>query len=386
MVSAATLSNQARPTSDDAMKATPEGAPGVLNPFIKASRERTLIGPQVSQQIGASAVQTELLDIPAGGFLRYLILEVSASGGTSTGTAVLDEDGPFSILDSFVLTDVNGNPLVGPMNGYHLYLLDKYGGYNAVFDPKLRDNFSVADDENGNFSFTLRIPIEISARDGYGALANMDASQTFKVQWSFAANSAVFSTVPDGTQPTVTVKIGVEIWDRPPPVDARGASNAQFPPGHGTTQYAKYTAYDLQNGEVTQRLSRVGNNIRNLIFVWRDTSGDRQESTWLDPVRFQIDDQAFDLLTRQRLIDRMSDLYRYTGAKDSAGALDTGVFVWNFDHDLDGTPGYSNRLGLLHTHQGTKLELVGSVGEAGVLSVITNDIAVPRGSEMVGRQ
>ena len=382
MVSAAVLPKNAKPTSENAMKATPDQPVG-QNPFIKASRERTLIGPTKSEVgFGASAIQTEVLDVPAGGFLRYLVMEVTATGGAGAATA--KEDAPFSVIDQFTLSDVNGNALIGPMNGYHLYLMEKYGGYTWGGDAKLRPSYSALSTSNGNFAFTLRIPIEISGRDGYGALANMDASQTFKVQWITAGTSAVYASGPATTVPDLTVKFGVEIWDYPPPTDARGVANQQFPPAHGTTQYWKSTTYDLQSGEVTQRLARVGNNIRNLILVYRVSSA-RSTTNFPDPVRFQIDDQAFDLLTRSRLRDRMYDLYGYTGTSDAAGALDTGVFVWNFDHDLDGRPGYSNRLGLLHTHQGTKLELIGSTGAAGVLTVLTNDIAVPAGNELVGR-
>lgn len=384
MVSAATLPPASTPTSGNAMKATPDAPAPATNPFIKASRERTLVGPTDTGDIGASAVQTELLNVAAGGFLRYVELEVTMAGcAAGLATVAEDEDAPFNILDQIVLTDVNGNPLFGPVNGYHAYLIQKYGGYDFACDAKQSPGY-VAPDSDGDFSFQLRIPVEISGRDGYGSLANMDASQTFKLQWSYAASSAVYTTAPD-TLGDVTVKMGVEIWDRPPPVDARGAQNAQFPPGHGTTQYWKGTAYDLVSGENTQRLSRVGNNIRNLILVWRNTSGARQ-TTLMDPLRFQIDDQAFDLLTQTRLRNRMWRQYGYQGTVDTAGALDKGVFVWNFDHDLDGKPGYSNRLGLLHTHQGTKLELIGSTSAAGVLTVLTNDIAVPSGAELVGRQ
>lgn len=382
MVSAATLPNQASPTSSNAMKATPD-APAVMNPFIKASRERTLVGPSNVGDITTTAIQTQLFDVPAGGFLRYIELDVTMAGGAAgLATVAEDEDAPFTILDSIVLTDVNGNPLVGPVSGYDLYLIQKWGGYDFSCDAKQAPGYT-APDSDGDFRFQLRLPVEISARDGYGSLANMDASQTFKLQWSYSADSVVYSTSPD-TLGDVTVNIAVDIWDRPPPVDARGAQNAQFPPAHGTTQYWKKATYDLQSGDVTQRLARIGNNIRNLVMIWRDTSGDRAPTTFPDPIRFQIDDHAFDLITRTRLRNRMWRQYGYSGTADTAGAEDSGVFVWNFDHDLDGKPGFSNRLGLLHTHQGTKLELIGSTGEAGVLTVLTNDIAVPAGQEVRG--
>jgi hypothetical protein len=353
-----------------------------MRPFIKASRERTLIGPtQLEPAFGAAALGPYDLDIPAGGFARYLWIEVTATGGV--GASVFAADGPFNVLQNFTLMDVNGNILVGPFTGYQLYLLEKYGGYSFSSDAKRRQSYAALT-ASGNFSFTLRVPIEISGRDGYGSLPNQNSSQQFRAQFSVAPNTTVYTTVPPTTQPDLAIALGLEIWDQPPPTGPRGEQNEQFPPGLGTTQYWRPSSYNIPLGDYTQRLGRVGNNIRNLIAVYR-VSGARSSVNFPGQIRFQVDDKAWDHSPKTRVVDRMNDLYGYTGALDGAGALDTGVFVWNFDHDLDGKPGFSNRHGLLETHEGTKLEILGTFGAAGVLEILTNDIATPPQADTFGK-
>jgi hypothetical protein len=370
------MGTQPRPDAQD--------APGPVRPFIKASSERTLLGPSRNvTTFGAASVGPIDLDVPAGGFLRYLIIDVVASGGTDLNAAT-HEDGPFSFIQNFTLQDVNGNILVGPCSGHDLYLIEKYGGYMFSGDAKRRQSFS-AIAVSGNFAFSLRVPIEISGRDGYGSLPNQNSSQTFKIQFSTGTVNQVYATnVPaGGEEPDVLVSVGVEIWNQPPPTGPRGETNEQFPPGLGATQYWRPSTYNLPVGNFTQRLGRVGNNIRNLLMIYR-VSAARSTANFPVQYRLQVDDKAFDHSTRSRHRDKLTDQYGYTGTTDTVGALDTGVFVWNFDHDLDGKPGYSNRHGLLETHEGTKLEILGDTGAAGVLTVLTNDIASPPSAMMFG--
>jgi hypothetical protein len=380
------MAREAKPTSEKPMKATPD-TPGPVRPFIKASRERTLLNqaPATTAVLGAAQQGPHTVYITSGGFLRAVWIDVVAAGGVAgLNNAVLTEDAPFNVLQNFTLQDVNGNILVGPFSGHTLYLIDKYGGYEFQSDPRMRENYTGGGNP-GNFAFSLRIPIEISGRDAYGCLPNQNSSQQFKAEWFTAASASVFSAGPD-TKPTVTYSIGVEIWDQPPSNGPRGEENELFPPGLGATQYWRPSVYDLQSGDVTQRLSRVGNSIRNLIMIYRNSAGTARTTTnFPSSYRLQIDDKAYDHITRVRHRNRMNGQYGYTGTAEAAGALDTGVFVWNMDHDLDGKPGWSNRLGLLDTHEGTKLEFIGQTGAAGQLTVLTNDIATRPVDEVMGK-
>lgn len=389
----ATLDKSARPVAPTAMGTQPrpdqEAAAGQLvRPFIKASRERTLMGPS-GPTLNVFDTQSQGpydLEIPAGGFLRGLHIDVTATGG-SDANADADQDGPFSVLQNVTLQDVNGNILVGPFSGFELYLIEKYGGYWNMGDAKLKPSYTAVA-VSGNFAFSLYIPVEISGRDGYGSLPNQNSSQTFKLQYQIGTLAQVYGTnVPAaGEAPDLAISVGLDIWDQPPPTGPRGEANEQMPPGLGATQYWRPSTYTLPSGNFTQRFGRVGNNIRNLILVHRNTSDSLRSTTnFPSTYRLQIDDKAFDHNTRARLRDRMAKQYGYGAAADAAEGLDTGVFVWNFDHDLDGKPGFSNRHGLLETHEGTKLEILGDTGAAATLKVITNDIASQPSSEVYGR-
>jgi hypothetical protein len=63
-------------------------------------------------------------------------------------------------------------------------------------------------------------------------------------------------------------------------------------------------------------------------------------------------------------------------ANDAAQGLDNGVYVYDFAHEFDGTIGHENRDLWLPTLGSTRLEIQGSFTTAGVLTVLTNDVAI----------
>ena len=65
-----------------------------------------------------------------------------------------------------------------------------------------------------------------------------------------------------------------------------------------------------------------------------------------------------------------------TPAADTPGGLDNGVFVYDFMHEFDGLFGRENRDGWLPTLGSTRLELQGTFGAAGTITVYTNDVAI----------
>src|SRR3954454_11271906 len=109
-----------------APRAQPAQVP--LLPFTASAHEHTEPAFTVSSQIGTATVQFNPQDVPAYGYLRHIILEVAATGG-SIGTAVANADFPYNLIQSITLQDVNGANIVGPMDGYSLYLANLIGGY-----------------------------------------------------------------------------------------------------------------------------------------------------------------------------------------------------------------------------------------------------------------
>src|SRR5437868_3449745 len=120
-----------------------DGAPVLpIVPFVRASFEH--IEPanvDRSNAIGASSVLLGPDDVPAYGYLRHLLVYVQATGGTGAA-AVAKEDAPWSAIQELTLHDVNGAPIVGPISGYDLFLINKYGGYAGFGDPATSPAYS----------------------------------------------------------------------------------------------------------------------------------------------------------------------------------------------------------------------------------------------------
>jgi len=361
MVSPATV--QAKPKADG------DARPSLIIPFPRAAREhvepfldRTLTALTASQQnIGPE-------DVPAYGFLRHVLLYVEATGGTGAA-AVYKEDAPFSVIADMFLSDVNGAPIVGPISGYDLFLICKYGGYAFEGNPKASDTY-VAPTTAGNFSFLLRIPVEVNARDGLGALANLNSSQTYKIKLTIAAKGDVYSTDPTA-QPQVRIRGFLEAWTQPLGTDARGQAQATTPPAHGTTQYWTKSPKTLGSGTQVVGLPKLGNLIRNLILVFRNTSdGLRSSTNFPADVKFSVDGRILLNFPKTLIRHYMGERYGYAAAD-----LDTGVYVLDMTHDFDGHPGGEMRDLYLPTTQASRVEIEGSFGAAGTLTILTNDIA-----------
>lgn len=346
-------------------------APAIVVPFVRAAQEHRESFDDRSNLISANAVQTAPIDIPAYGFMRGIWLEVTTTGGTGAA-AVYKGDAPFSALTDITILDVNGQPLYGPFDGYETYLVDKWGGYRHN-NPRRSKQYAAP--TTGNFTFLLYIPVEISGRDGLGALANQNAASAFKLRYTFAAKGSVFSADPT-TLPTVRVRAFLDAYTQPAAQDIKGRMQATQPPAHGTTSYWSKTTFNLNTGFSTNRLNRVGNYIRQMIFIYRDTSLVRNAAHF--PPQFDI---AWDTRLLRSLVpstwaeDMQSRNGFWNSTLDTGDGLDTGVYVEDYIHEFDGMAGYEMRDGWLPTIPTTRLDVAGTYGAAGVLTVLTNDVS-----------
>lgn len=374
----------AKPTGGD------KRAPAMLVPFTRAAREHLEPFVDESKLITTSSQQLGPYDVAAYGFLRGIYLQLDASGGAGGAAVVaLKEDAPWSIIQELSVIDVNGAPIFGPVSGHDLYLLNKYGGHAWSADPKQSPAYSApvtGSGGSGNFSAILRIPIEISARDALGSLPNQNAASTYKVRITLAAAADVYSVLPATTLPTVRLRAHLDAWSQPTGSDLRGNVNAQVPPAVGTTMFSSKQIFNQAAGQQTTQLKRVGNYLRNLIFVNRDTANGTRATgatNFPDPFTFSWDTRPLLTSVPRRLIQHiMQQRTGYTAAAEAAGGPDNGVFVIDFAHDFDGKIGAELRDGWLGTVQSTRLELQGTYAAASVLTVLTTDVS-PAGEVFV---
>ena len=363
-------------------KATPHGgqaAPVALNPFTRAAKEHMESFYDKTVTLSASSSSIGPIDVPAYGFARGVFVLVEATGGSGTATVAKAADGPFNVFDSLSLNDVNGQPIYGPLSGYETYLSNKWGGYfPGLCDPKQDPDYQpVAEGANasGDFTFMLYIPLEVSGRDGLGALANMNGASTYKVHATIAPSSTLYTTAPT-TLPAVRVRMFLDAWSQPTAADLDGNPNSTEPPADGTTQYWSKQVFNMAaSGYQDPRLSKVGNLIRSHIFVWRDATGARVSGSFPDPFDTYLDSTLLKSYNQKIWRKRMAQKYGLHGVDDSAGALDAGVFVEDYAHDFDGKAGWELRDNWLQTSQSTRLNVTGTFGAAGTLTVITNDVS-----------
>lgn len=354
------------PTRSSQPRSQRQAPPMTLIPFAHAAHEHTEpVITDASLQLGAAQQPRGPFDVPAYGFLRHIYLQVQASGGV-LGSGVLHPDYPFNVIQNLALVDVNGAPIFGPLDGYGALQSNIWGGYSFRQDPRLSPNYV----GTINFSFGLRVPIEIRADDGYGCLANQNAAAAYKLSWTLNTSNACFTTAPT-TAPNVQVRAWLEAWSQPNAADLANNPQQREPSGHGTTQFwSAFGPRATVAGQQSVILPRVGNMIRNLIVIARDGTGARNDSVMPDPIQWNWDARILRLESQFYRIAKQMELLQ------SGAARDTGVFVFPFNYGGLGSFVGADDLGLwLPTVQATRLELAGSSASSGTLQIVTNDVA-----------
>ncbi|HMC97508.1 MAG TPA: hypothetical protein VKG92_07650, partial [Flavobacteriales bacterium] len=268
--------------------------------------------------IGAAQNQRQPIEVPAYGFLRHILLEVTLSGG-ALGAGVLSPDFPWNVLQNVQLLDTNGAPIFGPLDGYALLQANIYGGYGYRQDPRLDPGY----DGTINAKFFLRIPVEITRHNAYGAIANQNAANSYKLQYTIN-NTAVFSTQPT-TAPSVQVRSHLEAWSQPAPTDLAGRPQMREPVGHGTTQF--WSAFTKQTGAGQNNVlfTRVGNLIRNWIIIARTAAGVRSDTVFPDPFLLQWDARNLTNETQAARVKLAQEGIQAPSTRDA------GVFVFPFN-------------------------------------------------------
>lgn len=368
--------------------AAAKGAPPVAaRAFRVGVQSHDEINYDDTRSTTTSTIDLPVLNIPPAGFLRGLYVDVVGTTAGNAATVTFAANAPWNIIDTITLEDVNSAPIIGPLNGYDLYLVNKYGGYSFSDDPKSQPTYSAttgAGATGGSFGFILRVPIEIVNRDALGALPNKSGTSMFKLRIRLAATATVYGVAPTAA-PSIRTRVQQVSWWDPDEFDLKGRPQAQNPPGVQTTSYWSKSVLAVNAGQIRQPLERVGYLIRNLIFVLQDSSLSRSvgETDFPDPLTIQF--EANILITRLKRVwqHMMAQNYGYTTTIETAEGRDNGVFVEPFCLDFGLKPGADTRRGYLPTSSAARLELQGTVGGSGshTLTVITNDVAPGNGDD-----
>lgn len=366
------LGGGAGPRATAAQRSGPANG-GVVIPFTAASHEHTewFLDTSITPGAGASLV-SPLPEIPAYGYVRNVYLQIDATGGT-LGAGVLAADFPQNLFDLIQIEDVNGAPIFGPMNGFQTLQANILGGYAGIPDPRRGPGYV----GTINASFFLRVPIEISHRDGFGSLANQNSASTYKLRLRVNPSSVLFSTAPTAV-PAFRIRAALEAWSLPDAQDVRGRPQMQLPPAHGTTQYWSAGSYAVAaTGQQRIPVQRVGNLIRVLAFIARTTAGARSDTVFPDPATLSWDARDIRAADPQAYLNQyfFESVNGLANTPAYSATRDAGVFAYLFntaDHHIAGDDPPTL---WLPTVQSSRIEVRGTVAAAGNVEELVNDIA-----------
>jgi hypothetical protein len=373
------------------------GAPDVggMIPFARASYKFAEKFFTDTVTTSASQQQQTPHNVTPGGFLRGVWIEISGASGV-LGTAVVGSDFPFSLIATITLEDINGAPIIGPLTGYELFLLNKFGGYYYAGDPEISFGY------NRTFAtpfFHVWLPVEIRS-DGLGSLANTDARAQYRVNYTVESQANFLSTGTVTTPITLTITGFVEYWAQVEAKALDGTPQVQVPPGlsQKVTQFAVHESYPAPNAALTQKHNRVGNLIRLWMYVFRTgaaATGAEQPNPRVqtspdglqDPIRIRLDNRYLRIespnirrATMARYYGLTGGLVANGGATPSVSVIPFGVYVYPRHNDLSGQPSPGDESNWLQTTEASFLQCESTLTNMGAASptmtIITNDIAV----------
>jgi hypothetical protein len=365
---------------------TPTKNAAVL-PFAIASRRKTSLGfttNTVTMSTTGANSNVGPQEIPATGFLRYIELIVVGTTAANAATVVFAADAPWNAIAYTTLTNASGDSIIVPIDGYMLYLMNKWGALSEdppFSDPRQSPIFSavagVGSGLGGSFAFSLRVPLEIDPETAFGSIPSMASNKSLQLALQIAPTSVVYTTAPT-TPPTVQITGYQEYWSMPNADNGRGIAQATQPNGNNSVMIWRLDTPQQGPGDKTYKFANIGNVLRMFILIYRNGSNARADS--LIPALHQI------ILNNDTMIykpdniwqDDLASAYGYTNAaRDAANGLDTGVRPFHYFMNSVGTVKSSNpRTQYLPTLDTTALNYrATSYGSGmGTLQVLTCEI------------
>lgn len=335
-------------------------------------------GYSQSVTLGAQAQPLPNYNPSPNNLLRALWVEVTCTAAGNSATVAFNGDMPLGIFSSLVFQDANEKPIIGPFDSYTLAMVNKYGGYDNMGDPRASAVYSAVTGSGasgGSFHEIFRVPIEAVIRTGLASLQNQSSNSTFQLALTVTTEASVYSTSPTAA-PTVKVNISeAGYWK------GSNAGYSSTPKAAGSTQYWTRGSYNALNGAQQTQLSQgLGYPIRTFVEVNYATGGARSGADFPSPCQYIFKgSNLFNATVSlwQEFMSRWFDLQNAT--LDAANGLDTGVFVLPFDLDFTNQPGAESGLGYLDTKQGDMFQQIGSYGASSTLYHVVNYIAAVGG-------
>lgn len=372
-------------------------SPAPSLPFPIASRMMSRFSFTTGAIAMSAAAPTPVspIQIPAVGYIRHIDLQVTFTGVGGTAPA-FTADAPFNGLAAVEFRTAAGNDLIVPLTGYQLYLACKYGAQYAaapMSDNRLGAGYTTVAGPPPTSTFFLQVPLEIDCETGLGAIPALASNRSYQLAITLAAIATLVSGAP--TSMTATIQGTAWYWSEPPAVTQSGVAQETQPYGLGTISQWQLETPPLTPGDKYVKSNNVGNVIRTMIFVLRNSSGARIDASgWPSVSELYLDNEPMFYLTQAEWIDEfVQKTFMFYGAttttgatKDVPNAADTGVYPIPFHALAGGIAGdpANSRSQLLPTLDASQLQLRGTSFGANVstLEILTQSV-VPTSSSVV---
>ena len=301
----------------------------------------------VSNLNGSTSFQP--IQLPATGFVRKVALLFTASVTSASAGAVVAGDGPWNLINGITLTDATGQAIVQPVNGFNLYLINKYLSFGSMENtniPRAWQNPQAGSDyayssttTTGTATFRLDLDFEQDYNSGYGCIPNLDSNASLQVKIDVAPYSNAFSGTTVSAA-TLSVRVAQYYW-APVGSSVGGVAAMTQPVGFGDYVETRYeTQTTSASAENTISVTNRGGLIKGMIAVSR-ASGTRTAITAGSNLGLLLDNNAIDEgIPIEEHYDLLRRAYGYIGtdlttsyAPLTAGTLpglDRGVVVWPF--------------------------------------------------------
>lgn len=358
---------------------------GMAIPFTVASRVQRRFSNVQTVSVATTGGSFAPVQLPATGWVRRVTLFFTATANWASGGAVVNGDGPFRLITGVTLTDATGQPVMQPISGYNLQLVNKYSPRSdgSNYDSPWENPFSGPEyaysstGTVGTATFRLTIDFEMDSNTGYGCIPNLDSNASLQLKVDYSIATTGFTGVTPGVQ-TLSMRVGQEYWS--PVSNSQGGLSVDASPiGAGDYLETRYETQPVSaSSENLVTLTNRGGLVKCLIIVSR-AAGVRTAVTALSNLGILLDNQPINEgIPIEEHYDYHRRQYGYLGT-DVIGAstyaalaagtqpgLDVGVVPVNFDGLCGG------RQGWLNTRAGSLLQVKITPGASATqLEIIT---------------
>lgn len=302
--------------------------------------------------------------------------------GQATNSVSYSKDNPFSVGQKITVYDLGGE-VVQQYTGYQLMVINKFGGYFEVGDPRADVTYTATTGTGstaGTFHFVLFIPIEVVARDALGTVQN-ESKPGWKIEIYIDSQANTYNQVPS-VQGSLRVRGYPSSYTEPAAMSPNGRAFAQTPPLSGTLQYWKAENVSLPSGQSNYDLTNgIGFPIRNIFYEAYNASDSTRatgDGNWPDPFQLLIGNVQLKNLLKNVYLSKLSKDFSLTSTTaDAALGRENGVFPMYFTRDFALAPGGEVRMKYLDTQINSLVRLSGSWGAAVTLYALVNWVATP---------